>query len=164
MSPSETQDDISVGDVFTPQADSAQPSIDTPANHHGADVHMGDRLSPRKQMAADGENDMQPPAFPVLMTGRQRRKKKKKQVGPADPALSTVRGFTPLASADEDSDFSTTSSRAAESRPATSVGGASPRVQPTAGHGVSALKLQLDSLSLFWQALCWYLRAVLCDS
>jgi serine/threonine protein kinase len=151
MSPPEAQDDISVGDVFTPQADSAQPTIEISANHRGADVHMGDRLSPRKHMAAygEGENAIQPPAFPTLLTGRQRRKKKKKvQTGPADPALSTVHGFTPLASGDEDSDFSTTSSRAADSRPTTSLGGASPRVQPTAGHGVSALKLQLDSLSL----------------
>lgn len=146
MSPPEAQDDLSVGDVFTPQADSAQLRENL-ANHHGAEVHMGDRLSPRKQPAAYEENGMQPPAFPTLLTGRQRRKKKKKQIGSADPALSTVHGFTPLASADEDSDFST-SSRAADSRPATSVGGASPHVQPIAGHGVSALKLQLDSLSL----------------
>lgn len=114
---------------------------------------MGDdQLSPRKQMAnhrANGDNLMQPPAFhPTLLSGKQRRKtKKKKQTTQADPALSTVRGFTPLASADEDSDFSTTSSRTAESRPVTSKGGASPRAQPHS-HGVSALKLQLDSLSL----------------
>lgn len=152
MSLQPPHDDISVGDVFTPQADSAQPSIDLPTNHHGADVHMGDRLSPRKQMAnygANGDNAMQPPVFhPNLLTGKQRRKKKKKQGNEADPALSTVRGFTPLASADEDSDFSTTSSRAADSRPTTSLGGGSPLAQPATGHGVSALKLQLDSLSL----------------
>lgn len=148
MASSGPQDDISVGDVFTPQADSAQPSVDIPTNHHGLDIHMGERLSPRKQMAnyENGDTMMQPPVFhPNLLTGRQRRKKKKKQASPADPARSTVRGFTPLASADEDSDFSATSSRAG-SRPATSS--ASPLVQPTNGHGVSALKLQLDSLSL----------------
>lgn len=141
-------DDLSVGDVFSPQADSAQPS-DIPTNHHVPDVHMGQRLSPRKQIpnAANEENAMQPPAFhPNLLTGKQRRKKKKK-AHQADPALSTVRGFTPLASADEDSDFSTTSSRAPDSRPTTSLGG-SPRALPATGHGVSALKLQLDSLSL----------------
>jgi serine/threonine protein kinase len=151
MSSQPPHDDLSVGDVFTPQADSAQPS-DLPTNHHGPDVHMGERLSPRKQMAnygANEDNAIQPPVFhPNLLTGKQRRKKKKKQANQADPALSTVRGFTPLASADEDSDFSTTSSRAADSRPATSLGGASPLSQPVAGHGVSALKLQLDSLSL----------------
>lgn len=148
MASSAPQDEISVGDVFTPQADSAQPSVDIPTNHHGLDVHMGERLSPRKQMAnyGNGDNTMQPPVFhPNLLTGKQRRKKKKKQASQADPARSTVRGFTPLASADEDSDFSATSSRA-DSRPATSS--ASPLVQPTNGHGVSALKLQLDSLSL----------------
>lgn len=141
-------DDLSVGDVFSPQADSAQTS-DIPTNHHVPDVHMGQRLSPRKQIpnAANEENAMQPPAFhPNLLTGKQRRKKKKK-AHQADPALSTVRGFTPLASADEDSDFSTASSRAPDSRPTTSLGG-SPRALPATGHGVSALKLQLDSLSL----------------
>ncbi|KAJ5584542.1 Serine/threonine-protein kinase psk1 [Penicillium hispanicum] len=155
MASSAPQDDLSVGDVFTPQADSAQPS-EIPTNHHDADIHMGERLSPRKQMAnykADGGNTMQPPPFnPNLLTGKQRRKnKKKKQAAQADPARSIVRGFTPLASADEDSDYSATSSRAADSRPATAVGGASPLAQPAAGHGVSALKLQLDSLSLSGQ-------------
>ncbi|KAJ5167867.1 Serine/threonine-protein kinase psk1 [Penicillium canariense] len=155
MFSSAPHDDLSVGDVFTPQADSAQPSaVDIPTNHHLTGDHMGDdRLSPRKQIAnyrSNGDSAMQPAAFhPNLLTGKQRRKnKKKKQVAQVDPALSTVRGFTPLVSADEDSDFSTTSSRAAESRPATSRGGASPRAQPSSGHGVSALKLQLDLLSL----------------
>jgi len=113
---------------------------------------MGELLSPCRRMAnygTNGDNVTQPPVFhPDLLTGKQRRKKKKKQGDQADPALSTVRGFTPLASADEDSDFSTTSSRAADSRPTTSLGGASPLAQPVTGHGVSALKLQLDSLSL----------------
>lgn len=153
MASSQAQDDIYVGDVFTPQADSPQQSVDVSTNHQDLDMHMGERLSPRKQMANYGiEGNMPPPAFHSnLLTGKQRRKKKKKQAwqaSQADPALSTVRGFTPLASADEDSDFSTTSSRAADSRPATSVGGSSPLVQPVNGHGVSALKLQLDSLSL----------------
>ncbi|KAJ5132711.1 Serine/threonine-protein kinase psk1 [Penicillium atrosanguineum] len=151
MSSQVPHDDLSVGDVFTLQADSAQPSVDIPTNQHAPDVHMGERLSPRKQMANYGpneENAMQPTAFhPNLLTGKQRRKKKKKQAHQADPALSTVRGFTPLASADEDSDFSITSSRAPDSRPTTSLGG-SPLALPVTGHGVSALKLQLDSLSL----------------
>lgn len=154
MASSDPQDDLSVGDVFTLQADGEHPPAAIPTNHRGLDVHMGERLSPRKQMAnygASGDNAMHPPAFhPDLLTGKQqrRKKKKKKQTSQADPARSTVRGFTPLVSADEDSDFSTTSTRATDSRPATSVGGASPRVQSNAGHGVSALKLQLDLLSL----------------
>ncbi|KAJ5728367.1 Serine/threonine-protein kinase psk1 [Penicillium malachiteum] len=145
-------DDLSVGDVFTPQADNVQASVEIPTNQHGAVVHMGDRLSPRKEMTnytINRDSAMKPPAFNQdLLTGKaQRRKKKKKQGNQADPARSTVHGFTPLASADEDSDFSTKSSRIGESRhPIVSVGG-SPRVQATA-HGVSALKLQLDSLNL----------------
>ncbi|KAJ5239833.1 hypothetical protein N7468_004452 [Penicillium chermesinum] len=130
MDSSEHQDDLSVGDVFTPQADSALSCADFPTNHHVSDVHMGDQQLPRKQMANDrtnGNSAMVSPAFKpnLLPVKPQRRKKnKKKQVGQVDPALSTVRGFTPLASADEDSDFSTTSSI-----PATSVCG-SPSVHP----------------------------------
>ncbi|KAJ5683900.1 Serine/threonine-protein kinase psk1 [Penicillium maclennaniae] len=150
MSSQVPHDDLSVGDVFTLQADSAQASVEIPTNQRALDVHMGERLSPRNQMAnyaPSEENAMQLPAFhPDLLAGKQRRKKKKK-AHQADPALSTVRGFTPLASADEDSDFSITSSRAPDSRPTTSLGG-SPLALPVTGHGVSALKLQLDSLSL----------------
>ncbi|KAJ6115747.1 Serine/threonine-protein kinase psk1 [Penicillium sp. IBT 18751x] len=150
MSSQVPHDDLSVGDVFTLQADSAQASVEIPTNQRVLDIHMGERLSPRNQMAnyaPSEENAMQPPAFhPDLLAGKQRRKKKKK-AHQADPALSTVRGFTPLASADEDSDFSITSSRAPDSRPTTSLGG-SPLALPVTGHGVSALKLQLDSLSL----------------
>lgn len=141
-------DDISVGDVFTPQADIVQPSTDKPTNQHAPDVHMGDRLSPRKDMAnylTNRDGDMKPPVLNQnLLTGKARRKKKKKQISQADPARSTVHGFTPLASADEDSDFSTTSSCAPNSGSATPVR----RTSPRGGHGVSALKLQLDSLNL----------------
>lgn len=145
MDSSNHPEDLSVGDVFTPQADIAQPSAEVPTNHHGPDVHMGDKPFSREQTAnsrTNGDSAMVPPAFnPTLLPGKspRRKKNKKKQIGPVDPALSTVRGFNP---ADEDSDFSTTSSI-----PATSSGG-SPLVQPAGGHGVSALKLQLDALSL----------------
>lgn len=151
MAPTTHDDDLSVGDVFTPQADNVQAPVKIPTNHHDADAHMGDRLSPRKEMtnyAANRDGAMKPPAFDSnLLTGKAARRKKKNKKHQADPARSTVHGFTPLASADEDSDFSTASPAVAGSRTPASVGGASPRVQPT-GHGVSALKLQLDSLSL----------------
>lgn len=147
---SSAQDDLSVGDVFSPQADSPRPSIAIPTNHHVADVHMVDRSV--KQMASNGVNDGDAPIpsstlNPNLLAGKsQRRKKKKKQANQIHLARSTVRGFTPLASGDSDSDFSTTSSRTPDSRPATAVGGVSPLLP--GGHGVSALKLQLDGLSL----------------
>ncbi|KAJ5287517.1 Serine/threonine-protein kinase psk1 [Penicillium angulare] len=125
-------DDLTVGDVFTPQADSAQPFGEHPTNQQGPDVHMGGLSSHFKMVnAAANEDAMKPPAFDAnLLTGKARRKaKKKKQANQADPARSTVHG-----------------SRVKSSRPPT-VGGSSPRGLP-AGHGVSALKLQLDSLSL----------------
>ncbi|KAJ5577066.1 AGC-kinase C-terminal [Penicillium sp. DV-2018c] len=115
-------DDLSVGDVFAPQADGEQSVIDIPSNHHVSKAHEGTMGPPKQRI----------------------KKKKKDQIG---PACATVRGFTPLQSGDEESDFSATSSRA-PSRPPTARGGASPLAQASTGHGVSALKLQLSSLDL----------------
>lgn len=142
--PSSNTDDLSVGDVFALQADIEQSGVDIPANHHRPNAHMG-TMSPPKQ-PTNGFNGFPNQMLNAnIMPKEQRRKNKKKnQVA---PACATVHGFTPLASADEESDFSTTSSRA-PSRPPTAFDGASPQIQPSAGHGVSALKLQLNTLSL----------------
>ncbi|KAI2793181.1 Serine/threonine-protein kinase psk1 [Penicillium oxalicum] len=155
MPTSTMSDDLLVGDIFTPQADNTQLSFaNVAADLDAAGGPSGDGQPLTRNLAigevAKAGKMMHPPAFhPDLLSGKQRRKaKKKKHAASADPAPSTVRGFTPLASTDEDSDFSATSSRAPESRPAESIGGASPRAQPNTAHGVSALKLQLDSLSL----------------
>ncbi|KAI9678748.1 MAG: serine/threonine protein kinase psk1 [Caeruleum heppii] len=82
----------------------------------------------------------------------KRRRRKKKGMLPAAPAMNTIRGFTPVASGDEDSDHS----------PASTPGGAMQRVQKSPNaqgsplarpcspvSGISALKLRLmESLSL----------------
>ncbi|KAL1971212.1 hypothetical protein VTN77DRAFT_164 [Rasamsonia byssochlamydoides] len=150
-------DDLSVGDVFSPQVENSQWSTEMDVDKHetgfqikseGSPLHQPD-ISPHSGKELEG-------AFPVPeLNGHQhnektaRRKKKKKQqqrvakveVGHAAPALTTVRGFTPMASGDEDSDFSTAGSRAI-----------SPRINPmgngNTSAGISALKLQLDALSL----------------
>ncbi|KAI2721627.1 hypothetical protein DTO027I6_1195 [Penicillium roqueforti] len=134
-------DDWSVGDVFAPQADSEQSAIDIPANHRRHNAHMG--ISPPEQ-TTKGFNGYTNQTLNENMLPKQKRKKKKNQFG---PACATVRGFTPLASGDEESDFSAASSRA-PSCPPTALGGASPLIQASTGHGVSALKLQLNTLSL----------------
>ncbi|OOF96602.1 hypothetical protein ASPCADRAFT_206787 [Aspergillus carbonarius ITEM 5010] len=162
MDPSATtgQDDISVMDVFSPQAD---------MSHSHNEIIMGDtpeagfRMSARspqrqqgpmiKGTGAHGVNPFPAPelnAHPLVAKADRRKKKKKQAVHQVAPALSTVRGFTPRGSGDEDSDLSAASSRAPSSHPRASVGtnGGSPLVQPAAGCGVSALKLQLDSLNL----------------
>ncbi|KAJ5485824.1 hypothetical protein N7530_000124 [Penicillium desertorum] len=135
--PSSTTDDLSVGDVFAPQADSEQSVIDIPANHRRPNAHMGTMSPPDQTKAFNGF------ANQALNENKQRRKKKNNQFG---PACATVRGFT-LASGDEESDFSAASSRT-PSRPPTALDGASPLAQASTGHGVSALKLQLSTLNL----------------
>ncbi|KAJ5382620.1 hypothetical protein N7517_000531 [Penicillium concentricum] len=136
--PSSNADDLSVGDVFAPQADSV---IDVPANHRRPNAHMGTMSPPEQPKEFNGFASQ---TLNENMMPKQRRKKKKHQFV---PSCATVHGFTPLASGDEESDFSAASSRA-PSRPPTALGGASPMVQSPAAHGVSALKLQLNTLNL----------------
>jgi serine/threonine protein kinase len=80
------------------------------------------------------------------------RKKKKKRRQGADTASATTtpRGFNVLISGDEDSDFSNPGSRAFSPWPSPLVGsGNSPCLRPsTSSAGISALKLQLDTLNL----------------
>ncbi|KAB8272070.1 kinase-like domain-containing protein [Aspergillus minisclerotigenes] len=143
------QDDLSVGDVFSPQADMSRPRNEVSLNsNQTVSFRMSDASPDRKQgLSEKGARGGNPFPAPKLnanpLPGKADRRKKKKQQ--AAPAISTVRGFTPMGSGDEDSDFSTSSSRAPRSsaRP-----GNSPMSQPASGHGVSALKLQLDSLNL----------------
>lgn len=145
--PSSHADDLSVGDVFAPQADSEQSVIDPSTNHRLPNAHMGNISTPK----AKGLTGLANPALtPDLLPKSQRRKNKKRTEAPA-AACATVHGFTPMASGDEESDFSAASSRA-PSRPPTALGGASPLAQPSNGHGVSALKLQLSTLNLSDQA------------
>lgn len=75
--------------------------------------------------------------------GKKKRNKKKNQ-RPAIPtktlpAMTTVRGFTPAASGDEDSDYAIRSPKS----------NASPAMRPaSACGGISALKLQLENLNM----------------
>ncbi|RAK99801.1 AGC family serine/threonine-protein kinase [Aspergillus ibericus CBS 121593] len=153
------QDDISVSDVFSPQAD---------MSHAHKDITMGDtpeagfRMSARspqrqqgpmiKGTGVHGGNPFPAPELngrPLVAKADRRKKKKKQAVHEVAPALSTVRGFTPRGSGDDDSDLSAASSRAPSSHPRVpGANGGSPLVQPAAGCGVSALKLQLESMNL----------------
>ncbi|KAL4906123.1 hypothetical protein BDW74DRAFT_151338 [Aspergillus multicolor] len=155
MSLNTAQDDLSVGDVFSPQADMchSKPEDDFIA----ASQQTGYRMSARSPERKPGQAINEPTLFkkldanPLAAKGNRRKKKKKKQAEiQATPALSTVHGFTPRGSGDEDSDFSTTSSCApsAQSRALAGSTGASPMLQPVSGGGISALRLQLDSMTL----------------
>jgi serine/threonine protein kinase len=165
-------DDLSVGDVFAPQADMSQPRNDGLLdNNPDTRFRMSGGSPSRKQVPVTKDvNEVSP--FPAhnlnveALSGRpdRRKKKKKYQTSGAPRAISTIRGFTPLASGDEDSDFSTTSAKArpsSQARAHAESNGNSPRVQP-AGCGVSALKLQLDSLSLSGSGSAQAARSDLC--
>ncbi|KAL3469237.1 kinase-like domain-containing protein [Aspergillus californicus] len=158
MSPTTAQDDLSVGDVFSPQADMYHSNVEDLFN---AGQQAGFRMSARSP-----ERNPDPPARtnarssfpapkldvnPLSAKGNRRKKKKKQPQVQAPPAITTVRGFTPRESGDEDSDFSATSSYDPSSRPrapTNSSNGASPMLQPAPGGGISALRLQLDSMNI----------------
>lgn len=81
-----------------------------------------------------------------------RRKKKKHHhltnTSAASPALATIRGFTPAASGDEDSDYSNSRSNIGSPR-IPLLAGASPGLRCSSpSPAVSNLKLQLDALNL----------------
>ncbi|BCR85510.1 AGC family serine/threonine-protein kinase [Aspergillus chevalieri] len=135
-------DDLSVGDVFTPQIDH-QPAVnETSSQSKPTDNKETPNACPFPIPAIN--------ANPLAEKGGGRKKKKKAPCHAVPTALSTVRGFTPLGSGDEASDISAASSRAPSLRsPSVARNGASPVLKPTAGcSGVSALKSQLDSLQI----------------
>ncbi|KAL2827007.1 kinase-like domain-containing protein [Aspergillus cavernicola] len=159
MSPPTIQDDLSVGDVFSPQADMCHSDVED--DFHAAH-QPGFRMTARSPDRKPGPpvktpNERSPFPAPKLdvnpLSAKANRRKKKKKQQPqvhAAAALSTVRGFTPRGSGDEDSDFSTTSSYAASARSRAPDGsnGTSPMLQPASGGGISNLRLQLDSMTL----------------
>lgn len=151
-----TMEDLSVGDVFSSQAETSQAPLEMVVDQSQAGFHMRPYDSPLRLPEASqtfGGKEVQGNVPVAGSTASQlhekaaRRKKKKKQrvaeidVGHGSAALSTVRGFTPMASGDEDSDFSTAGSRTMSPRLNAISNG-----QPSTG--ISALKLQLDALSL----------------
>ncbi|KAL4772146.1 kinase-like domain-containing protein [Aspergillus nidulans var. acristatus] len=154
MSPNTAHDDLSVGDVFSPQADMCYSKIKEECNN--ASRQTGFRMSARSPERRPGQAMKESGLFtksdtnPLTAKGDRRKKKKKQAQIEAGPALSTVRGFTPRGSGDEDSDFSTTSPRATSTQPRALAGsnGASPMLQPVSGGGISALRLQLESMDL----------------
>ncbi|MCJ1396927.1 serine/threonine protein kinase psk1 [Xylographa trunciseda] len=131
------------------------------ASKHGAStppIHIA--MSPSasrsrsRQRKLTGEELGIPDATPrvVNTTGKAKRKKKKTEKKAPEPALKTILGFTPtpIASGDEDSDFSQSTFRRKDLKAQNgSVLMNSPYLRPSsAGGGISALRQQLDSLNL----------------
>ena len=150
-----SHDDLAVGDVFSPQADMSKPRDDVVMDNRSTGFRMDNRSPSREREAPTKErkegSPVAEPGIAANALNRVGRRKKKNNPKPCDatPVLSTVRGFTPMGSGDEGSDISSSCSRAPSSRPPTTrANGNSPLMQPTSGSGISALKLQLDTMSL----------------
>jgi len=111
------------------------------------------RSKSRQRNGGDTDLEIADPTPRVAqLTGRARRRRKKAAKKAAEPALHTVRGFTPtpLASGDEDSDFSQNAFRRRDlPAPCGSSIASSPYLRPSsASGGISALRQQLDALDL----------------
>ncbi|KAL3710800.1 hypothetical protein TMatcc_004597 [Talaromyces marneffei ATCC 18224] len=141
--PNCTMEDLSVGDVFSSQMDiePEKEGVTSNASHGLGHAQANDIPAPsRTNLPTAGAQVLQ-----LHEKAVSRRKKKGKraevEVGRGNPALSTVRGFTPMASGDEDSDMSTAGSRVMSPQ----LNAVPPTNMPS---GISTLKLQLDALSL----------------
>jgi serine/threonine protein kinase len=118
--------------------------------------------TPRKTMPVNGQTDetvaelsaergrQEVKGSAILSTTAAKRRKKKNETRAAPPAqaLNTVRGFTPVDSGAEDSDFSRTNSpRVLSPIPRLpALAGAGPGARPQSP-GISSLKAQLDALN-----------------
>ena len=84
-----------------------------------------------------------------LSAKAMKRKKRAAKKAAAAPAMNTVRGFTPAASGDDDSDYSVASSKLSPRPKHRLISGLSPAMAPTSSSGgISALKTHLDKLNL----------------
>ncbi len=91
-----------------------------------------------------------PRAAPI---GSRSARKKRRGMKKAAPAMTTIRGFTPVASGDEDSDYSTASTPNKLHLKLNKIASnaSSPGLRPSSScsqGGISALKLQLDTMNL----------------
>ncbi|CAD0021469.1 unnamed protein product [Aureobasidium pullulans] len=112
---------------------------------------MADDISPRRTFTQPGTEAE--PLSAVLKSDLMKNKRKKKRKGgmaPAAPAQNVIRGFeTPITSGGEESDASTCPSPLMTPRMRGLNGAAnSPRLSASNGSGISALKTQLDALTL----------------
>ncbi|KAK2765624.1 serine/threonine protein kinase psk1 [Arachnomyces sp. PD_36] len=166
-----SQEEFTVSDVFSPQmvepaTGGARPmdvsggygiTAKIPADKINGDVQDNLLHPPPRERDIPTVPGIDENAGDVLQmhllngkTAKKKKKKKKKKQslrdGTASPNMKTIHGFTPMASGDE-SDFSRKG-----------LTGKSPKVTPLAGSpslrpssssgGISALKLQLDTLNL----------------
>ncbi|KAG9904325.1 hypothetical protein KCU98_g6885, partial [Aureobasidium melanogenum] len=110
-------------------------------------------ISPKRTFTMSPPGTAAEPLSAILKSDLMKNKRKKKKKGgmaPAAPAQNVIRGFeTPITSGGEESDVSTCPSPLMTPRMRGMNGAAnSPRLSASSGSGISALKMQLDALSL----------------
>ena len=138
--------------VTSRPATSDSPIIGTPPmNIANGTPGMRQLSGGPRQGREEGDAELKVPAI----KGKALPKKKRRRRGmkAAEPALKTVRGFTPVASGDEDSEASCASPPGglAKRLKDFSSAGSSPLARPSSAcsqGGISALKLRLDTLNL----------------
>lgn len=168
------QEEFTVSDVFSPQMSEGEPAMDKsgdvemrdkpgitskiPMNKTNGDVQDNFHPPPRKHDTPTtpgiDENGGDALQMQLLNSKTAKKKKKKKRQqqqklreGTTSPPMRTVRGFTPMASCDEDSDVSQVSTNGKSTRPTPLAG--SPGLRPcSSSGGISALRVQMDNISL----------------
>ncbi|KAI9790935.1 MAG: Ribosomal protein S6 kinase alpha-5 [Piccolia ochrophora] len=141
--------------MTSPVRDTPTPPLDINSAHCTSTNGLASQMSKRPVQECGEQTHLEKTLPEGLRNSSKSAKKKKKKRGmkPVPTAMSTVRGFTPVASGDEDSDYSTTST-SGRLRPqlrGLSSGTGSPLVRPSSAcsqGGISAMKLQLDTLNL----------------
>ncbi|CAD0095796.1 unnamed protein product [Aureobasidium vineae] len=112
-----------------------------------------EEISPRRTFTLSPPGTAAEPLSAILKSDLMKNKRKKKKKGgmaPAAPAQNVIRGFeTPITSGGEESDASTCPSPLMTPRMRGMNGSTySPRLSASSGSGISALKTQLDALTL----------------
>ena len=148
-----SEDDAAVGkDTRMPRGLTAMMGSGTPPINIAMTPTQSRSRSRGRRDEGDVPNIADPTPRPAPISGRAARKKKRAQKkAAASPALSTIRGFTPAASGDDDSDYSTGGSFKRKDLKVGAMASvtSSPGLRPSSScGGISALRQQLDALDL----------------
>lgn len=152
-----SQDNIMEDDIFldcTRNMDIDRPII-TPTNHAGTPpINITSSAPVRPLESTKGQNPQAPTEkldFDIVLSKAHKRKKKRRGMKPAAPAMTTIRGFqTPVTSGGEESDYSAISTpRLGPTISDYASVTSSPSLRPvSSAGGISTLKQQLEALNI----------------
>lgn len=170
LSAPKSRDAISTPLRSTPTAEFVESCAGTPpisiAMSHSASQ---DRIAAKHERSLEHTLTENTPRIEHITSKNANRKKKRAQKKSALAALSTVRGFTPATSGDEDSDFCSPGTRGRKERAAQrsssiirkdlnlqglSPGDSTPGTRSSSPSGLSALSQQLESIRSRSPSLC----------